>query len=56
MILRSAGFKGSSECLLYALRPIIHKYKVSAYFCSDDHTMQHFSDSYLDATVEYLKL
>lgn len=50
----SAGVKGSSECLLYTLRPLMHKYNVNAYFCGDEHVMQHFTDNYLNHTVEYI--
>ena len=44
---------GSTECLIEKLRPLLHKYKVSAYFCGHDHNLQHISDTFQNQTVEY---
>lgn len=50
----SAGEVGPITCLVDRLRPLLHKYNVSAYFCGHDHNMQHLEDDYLGHTVEYV--
>lgn len=45
---------GPTQCLQNTLRPLLHKYQVSAYFCGHDHNLQYLSDTYLDHTVEYI--
>ena len=45
---------GPTQCLVNQLRPLLHKYKVTAYFAGHEHDVEHLSDTYLDATVEYV--
>lgn len=45
---------GPTHCLLNTLRPLLHKYQVSAYFCGHDHNLQYLSDTYLDHKVDYI--
>lgn len=45
---------GPTDCLVEKLRPMLHKYKVSAYLNGHDHNLQHISDHYLNQTVEYI--
>lgn len=50
----SVGEKGTNQCMVKKVRPLLHKYKVTAYFSGDEHTMSHFTENYLNHTVEYL--
>jgi tartrate-resistant acid phosphatase type 5 len=45
---------GPTKCLVDKLRPMLHKNKVSAYFCGHDHNLQLFVDDYMDANVSYV--
>lgn len=45
---------GPTQCLVDRLRPLLHKYKVSAYFSGHDHNLQHISDNFMDHSVEYM--
>jgi len=50
----SISAHGPTQCLIDKLRPLLHKYQVSAYLCGHDHNMQHLSDNYLNTTVEHI--
>lgn len=49
----SVAEHGPTKCLVDRLRPLLHKYSVSAYLCGHDHNLQHISDNFLDSQVEY---
>lgn len=50
----SISSHGPTKCLVDNLRPLLHKYSVSAYICGHDHNLQHLSDTYLGTTVDYI--
>ena len=50
----SVSAHGPTQCLVNKLRPLLHKYQVSAYFCGHDHNLQHLTDTYMDVTVEHI--
>ena len=50
----SIGYKGSNQCMINKIRPLLHEFKVDAYFCGDDHTMEHISHNYMGSSVEYI--
>lgn len=50
----SIGELGPNDCLISKLRTTLHKYKVDGYFSGHEHAMEHFRDTYMGHTVEYL--
>lgn len=44
---------GPTTCLVNRLKPLLHKYRVSAYFGGHDHNLQHISVTEGGSTVEY---
>lgn len=50
----SVAEHGPTACLVNKLRPLLHKYKVSAYLCGHDHNIAHISDTFMDSRVEYV--
>lgn len=50
----STGEKGTNQCMVDKVRPLLHRYRVNAYLSGDEHTMSHFTDNYLNNRVEYL--
>lgn len=50
----SVGEVGPIKCNVDRLRPLLHKYNVSAYLAGHDHSLQHISDVYLGQRVEYI--
>jgi tartrate-resistant acid phosphatase type 5 len=45
---------GPNSCLVQKLRPLLHKYKVSAYICGHDHNLQMIQDTYMGQMVSYV--
>lgn len=50
----SISAHGPTQCLVDKLRPLLHKYQISAYLCGHDHNLQHLTDTYLNVTVEHI--
>jgi tartrate-resistant acid phosphatase type 5 len=50
----SVAEHGSTECLIQKVKPLLHKYKVSAYLSGHDHDLQHISHTDMGSTVEYI--
>jgi len=44
---------GPTQCVIEKLRPLMHKYKVSAYFCGHDHNLQHISENFENHTLNH---
>lgn len=50
----SIGHVGPVQCLVDRLRPLLHTYNVTAYFCGHEHDMQYLRDDYLGSSVGYV--
>ncbi|CAF0755083.1 unnamed protein product [Brachionus calyciflorus] len=50
----SVSEHGPTKILVDKLRPLLHKYKVNAYFAGHEHDMEHLSHTYMNSTVEYI--
>ncbi|RMZ94626.1 tartrate-resistant acid phosphatase type 5-like isoform X1, partial [Brachionus plicatilis] len=50
----SIGELGPNYCMVKKLRDTLHKNKVDGYFTGHEHALQHFTDTYLNHTVEFL--
>ncbi|XP_047143110.1 tartrate-resistant acid phosphatase type 5 isoform X1 [Hydra vulgaris] len=42
----SAGSHGNSACLIEKVKPLLEKFKVTAYFSGHDHNLQHIKEDY----------
>uniref|UniRef100_H2ZPY5 Tartrate-resistant acid phosphatase type 5 n=1 Tax=Ciona savignyi TaxID=51511 RepID=H2ZPY5_CIOSA len=47
----SVAEHGPTECLLQKLKPLLEKYKATAYMCGHDHNLQHIREA--NSTVDY---
>jgi len=51
----STAEHGPTPCLVNRLRPMLEKYKVNAYFCGHDHSLQHLNETFASGwTTHYV--